>query len=106
MQIENKFIHHVFFYLKNSGNKEDKAALVAGLKKMTKIPAFRMWHIGEAADTNREVIERGYAVSWFVLFDNGADQASYQDDPIHKVFVKECSHLWSKVVVYDSVDAK
>ena len=105
MLIENKFIHHVYFWLKDPNSREDKAALIAGLMKMSKIATIKMCHIGEPADTHREVIERSYSISWFTLFDNGADQASYQEDPIHLQFVKECGHLWSKVVVYDSVEA-
>ncbi len=105
MTLENKFVHHVYFWLKNTGSKEDKAALVAGLTKMSKIPTIKMCHIGQPADTNRDVIDRSYAVSWFTLFDNAADQASYQEDPIHLEFVKECSHLWNRVVVYDSLNA-
>ena len=68
------------------------------------VKTIQNFHIGKPADTNREVIETGYAVSWFVQFANGADQASYQTDPIHLKFVEECSHVWSKVIVYDSVD--
>jgi hypothetical protein len=39
------------------------------------------------------------------VFDSREDQDSYQVDPIHQAFVAENSHLWNKVVVYDSVDA-
>jgi len=52
------------------------------------------------------VIDTSYAISWCTFFDNDADQASYQVDPIHLKFVEECSPLWTKVIVYDSVDAK
>lgn len=104
--IENKFIHHVYFWLKNAGSKEDKAKLVDGLQKLSKVATIKSFHIGQPAATNREVIENSYAISWFVLFDNAADQDSYQTDPIHLKFVEECSHLWSKVIVYDSVDYK
>jgi len=104
--IENKFIHHVYFWLKNTGSKEDRAKLVEGLQKLSKVTTIKTFHIGMPADTNRDVIDRSYAISWFVLFDNAADQASYQVDSIHLKFVEECSHLWSKVIVYDSVDVK
>jgi hypothetical protein len=104
--IENKFIHHVYFWLKNAGSKEDKAKLMEGLHKLSTVKTIKMFHIGQPADTNRDVIDRSYALSWFVLFDNGTDQASYQVDPIHLKFVEDYSHLWSKVTVYDSVDAK
>jgi len=103
MSIENKFIHHVYFWLKNPDSKEDRAKLVEGLKKLSKVKTIKMFHIGQPAPTNRDVIERSYAISWFTLFDNAADQDSYQTDPIHLKFVEECSHLWSKVVVYDSI---
>ena len=106
VMVENKFIHHVYFWLKNAGSKEDKAKLIEGLTKLSKVKTIKTFHIGQPADTNRDVIERGYVFSWFCLFENGADQASYQVDPIHLKFVEDYSSLWSKVIVYDSVDAK
>jgi hypothetical protein len=104
--IENKFIHHVYFWLKNAGNKADRAKLVEGLQKLSKVATIKTFHIGMPAGTNRDVIDTSYAVSWFVLFDTAADQDSYQVDPIHLKFVEECSPLRSKVVVYDTVDYK
>lgn len=103
--IEKKFIHHVYFWLKNPDSKEDRAKLVEGLKKLSKVKTIKTFHIGKPADTNRDVIDTSYAISWFTLFDNAADQQSYQADPIHLKFVEECSGLWNKVIVYDSVDA-
>lgn len=105
MTVDNKFIHHVFFWLKNPDSKEDRALLIAGLKKMSEITTIMLSHIGQPAGTNRDVIDRSYAVSWFTMFDNAADQESYQKDPIHLKFIEECSPVWSKVVVYDSIDA-
>ncbi|WEK36743.1 MAG: Dabb family protein [Candidatus Pseudobacter hemicellulosilyticus] len=102
--IRNKFIHHVYFWLKEPDNAEHKARLVAGLKKLSAVKTIREFHIGQPANTNREVIDRSYAVSWLLVFSNAADQESYQTDPDHLRFIEECSALWSKVVVYDSVD--
>jgi len=104
MEIKNVFIHHVFFWLKNPESKEDKTALIEGLKKLASCKTIKQFHIGEPADTYRSVVERSYAVSWMVFFDNPADQEDYQTDPIHLKFVEECSHLWTKVVVHDSVN--
>jgi hypothetical protein len=101
---KNMFIHHVYFWLKNPGSKEDQAKLVKGLEALSKVGTIKMFHIGKPADTNREVIDRSYSISWMLIFDNAADQASYQTDPIHLKFVEDCSSLWSRVVVYDSVD--
>ena len=103
--MNNIFIHHVYFWLKNTGNVDDRNKLVEGLKKLSKAATIKQFHIGKPANTSREVIDSSYAVSWMLIFDNDANQAIYQTDPIHLKFIEECSHLWSKVVVYDAVDA-
>ena len=103
-EMKDLFVHHVYFWLKNPGNKEDLDKLIAGLRKLSAVKTIKRFHIGKPADTNRDVIDHSYALSWLALFDNGADQASYQTDPIHLKFVEECSALWQKVVVYDSVN--
>jgi hypothetical protein len=99
------FIHHVFFWLKDPSSKTDLDQLVAGLQRLSAVKTIRQFHIGVPADTDRDVIERSYSVSWLLLFDNAKDQDSYQVDPIHLQFMEVCSHLWNKVVVHDSVDA-
>src|ERR1035438_8020798 len=105
MSLQHIFIHHVYFWLKNPESKADLASLTEGLQKLSYVSTIKEFHIGRPADTDRGVIDRSYSMSWFILFSNGADQASYQTDPIHLKFVKDCSHLWNKVIVYDSVDA-
>ena len=100
------FIHHVYFWLKNPESKEDKAKLIEGLKKLSKVKTIKNFHIGQPAATNREVIDRSYSISWCLFFDHAADQDSYQSDPVHLKFVEECSSLWNKVIVYDSVDTE
>ena len=104
--MENVFIHHVYFWLKNSGNEADRDQLVEGLRKLSKATTIKQFHIGKPANTSRGVIDSSYAVSWMLIFENDADQAIYQTDPIHLKFIEECAHLWSKVVVYDAVDVK
>lgn len=103
-EMKNIFVHHVYFWLKNTGNTEDLNKLLAGLKKLSAVKTIKQFHVGKPAATSREVIDGSYSVSWLTLFDNKADQDSYQTDPIHLKFVEECSSLWSKVIVYDSVD--
>jgi hypothetical protein len=97
-----KFVHHVFFWLKNPDSPEDLAALEAGLKSLTAIPEILQYHIGTPASTNRTVIERSYSVSWLCIFENLETEEIYQDHDIHHAFVANCMHLWEKVIVYDS----
>ncbi|MDH4059117.1 MAG: Dabb family protein, partial [Cyclobacteriaceae bacterium] len=35
--------------------------------------------------------------------DDVGGQDTYQTHPIHLKFIEECSSLWSKVIVYDSI---
>lgn len=105
MSDNSTFIHHVYFWLNNPDSKADFDKLVAGLRKLSVVKTIKAFYIGKPADTNRDVIDHSYSVSWLLFFDNKADQDSYQTDPIHLAFVKECKQLWKKVVVYDTVDA-
>lgn len=98
------FVHHVYFWLHNPDSEEDKAKLLEGLNTLKAIKEIRLAKIGVPASTNRDVIERGYAISWLLFFDNLEEQELYQKHPIHLKFVENYAHLWSKVVVYDSVD--
>ena len=98
-------IHHVFFWLKNPGSKEDLDKLLAGLQTLKKIKSVRKIYIGVPASTEkRDVVDNSYHASELMFFDDLAGQKVYQDDPIHKKFIADCSHLWDKVVVYDVQD--
>lgn len=104
MQLQNIFIHHVFFYLHQSDAAHTQS-LVEGLQRLGKAPIIKDFHIGFPANTQRDVVDNSYDVSWMVFFNNAEEQNAYQDDPIHLQFVQECSHLWKKVVVFDCVNA-
>jgi Stress responsive A/B Barrel Domain len=94
--------HHVLFWLKNSGSREDRDALIAGLETLRPIPVIRSFAIGvPAATESRDVVESSYDASELMLFDSIEDQRRYQEHPLHVAFVAACSHLWNKVIVYD-----
>ncbi|MDN3550072.1 Dabb family protein [Mucilaginibacter aquaedulcis] len=100
-------IHHVFFWLKNPGSTEDRDKLVAGVKTLAKIETVKKLRVGVVASTEkRDVVDNSWAVSELMFFSDLAGQATYQTHPIHLEFIKNCSHLWEKVIVYDAVDAK
>lgn len=99
-----KLLHHVFFWLKNPESKEDLASLIAGVKSLAAIETVRSFHVGVPASTEkREVVDNSYHVSELLGFDDVAGQDAYQVHPLHKKFVDEHQHLWSKVVVYDAL---
>jgi hypothetical protein len=99
-----KLVHHVFFWLKNPSSKQDLEKLLAGLRTLAKIETVRGVHFGVPASTEkRDVVDNSYSASEILFFDDTAGQKAYQDHPIHKKFVADCSHLWERVVVYDAV---
>ena len=103
--LSGALIHHVFFWLKEPANPQVRKQFEAALKKLLRVKTIRISHVGVPASTeSRDVVDHSYSYSLMVVFDSKEDQDSYQVDPIHQAFVAENSHLWNKVVVYDSVD--
>lgn len=99
-------VHHVFFWLKNPKSKDDLDRLLAGLRTLGGVETVRAIHIGLPADTEqRGVVDGSYSASEILFFDDVAGQNAYQVHPIHKQFVKDCEHLWQRVVVYDVTSA-
>jgi hypothetical protein len=102
---KKQVVHHVFFWLKNPNSKQDLDKLLAGLQTLKKIETVRAIHIGVTAKTEeRSVVDATFSASELLFFDDLAGQKTYQDHPIHLEFIKNCSALWEKVIVYDSID--
>jgi ABC-type phosphate/phosphonate transport system substrate-binding protein len=98
-------VHHVFFWLKNPGSVADRDRIIEGLKTLRKIETIKELRIGVVASTEkRDVVDNSWAVSELMFFEDTAGQATYQTHPIHQQFIKDCSHLWDKVIVYDAID--
>lgn len=99
-------VHHALFWLKNPTSMEDRDKLVAGVKTLSKIKTVKELRVGVVASTEkREVVDNSWGVSELMFFDDLEGQASYQTDPIHLEFIKNCEHLWEKVIVYDAIEA-
>lgn len=103
--LKGTLVHHVFFWLKEPGNKEHRKQFEKALNELMKVKTIKISHIGVPASTeNRDVVDHSYTYSLLVMFNSKEEQDLYQIDPIHQKFVNENSNLWNKVVVYDSVD--
>jgi hypothetical protein len=99
-----KLVHHVFFWLKNPTSTADRDRLIAGIRTLAQIDTVRGLHVGLPAPVEqRGVVDGSYSVSELLLFDDVEGQNAYQVHPLHQKFVEECSPLWERVVVYDSV---
>jgi len=102
---KNILAHQVYFWLKKPNSAEDRTELIKGIKTLRKIESVKKLSIGVVAATEkRSVIDDTWSVSELAIFSDLAGEAAYQVHPIHNDFVKNYSHLWSKVVVYDSTE--
>jgi hypothetical protein len=105
VRLTGALVHHVFFWLKEPKNESHKNQLVKALNELLKVETIKLSHIGFPAGTeSRDVVDHSYSVSFLTLFGDQAGQDAYQVHPLHVKFVEENSHLWQKVIVYDSVD--
>jgi hypothetical protein len=99
-----KLTHHVFFWLKNPESATDLARLLAGIRTLAAIETVKALHVGVPASTEkRAVVESSYHASELLCFEDVEGQNLYQSHPLHQKFVADCSHLWEKVRVFDSI---
>jgi hypothetical protein len=99
-----KLSHQVFFWLKNPDSADDLEQLLAGIRSLAAIETIRGMHIGvPAATEKRPVIDSSYSASELLFFDRIEDEQIYQNHPLHEKFIADCAHLWSKVMVFDSM---
>jgi hypothetical protein len=104
-QTRPPIVHHVFFWLKNPSSTEDRDKLVEGLKTLAGIPIIKELYVGTLAQTEkRDVVDASWQVSELMFFSDLDSQAEYQKHAIHQDFIKNYSHLWEKVVVYDATN--
>ena len=102
---KKQMVHHVFFWLKNPASMPDRDKLIEGVKTLKEIKTIRLLHVGVPASTEkRDVVDDSWHVSGIMFFDDEAGQQVYQDHPIHQEFIKNYSHLWDKVLVYDAAE--
>lgn len=99
-----RLIHVAYFWLTNPDSIADRDTLLAGLNSLRDIPGIEAVYIGLPASTeNRDVVDNSFQVSELMIFRDIEAQNVYQEHPVHKQFVKECEHLWERVVVHDSI---
>jgi len=102
-QFGQRFVHHVFFWLREPVTDEIRNKFEDALKKLVTIDTIVESHLGIPAPTDREVIDASYTYSLLITFKDKEAQDIYQEHPAHLRFIEECRDLWERVVVYDSV---
>ena len=102
--MNDKFVHHVFFWLKEPANDQQNELFQKALHELVTIDSIQHYHLGIPAETRREVIDSTYHYSLLTIFEDKAAHDNYQVHPVHDSFRKVAGDLCSRVVVYDSVD--
>lgn len=97
------FVHTVYFWLRPDLSDEEVQTFYAGLDSLCTIDCAQHVSWGKPADTDRPIIDRSYSAGLITIFADKAAHDVYQDHPVHDAFRKNCSHLWNKIVIYDTV---
>ena len=101
--MSGKFMHHVFFWLKQPDDEKIRSDFRDALVKLASIETVRFKHIGTPAATNREIIDTTYTFSLLVVFDDEKGHDIYQEHPIHDEFREKYADWWTRVQIYDTV---
>ena len=102
-EFDANFAHTVYFWLENPDTMEDREAFETSLKKFLDNSGYaKTKFIGAPPRASRDVVDGSFTYSLIVTFESADAQKNYQDEAPHKLFIKESSHLWTKVIVYDS----
>lgn len=99
------FVHSVYFWLRPDLSAAQLEAFMSGLESLRGIETVRHGWIGVPAPTDRTVIDRSYSYALTLVFANEADQDAYQVDPVHDRFRETFGEFWTRVQIYDSVEA-
>ncbi len=101
---KKEFVHTVYFWLRNPADQTERSQFEKSLIRFINSSKYiSSKHIGVPAATNRPVIDSSYTYCLSLTFKSKAEQDQYQDEDVHKVFIRESEQLWQKVLVYDSV---
>lgn len=98
------FFHNVYFWLRETSDPDAARQLASGCQRyLTGIPCIIKMSVGVPAGTPREVVDNSYGVALLLEFADVAAHNAYQDHPDHLLFIQNCSHLWSRVQIYDTI---
>lgn len=102
-KLDPAFVHTVFFWLNDPENDADRQQFEAALRKFLSKSEFAETNfIGTPPKASRDVVDGSFTYSLVVSFESAEAQANYQKEQPHLDFIEEASHLWERVIVYDS----
>jgi len=104
MSQQTGFIHSVYFWLRDGAGPAAAQELSRGCGQyLGGIPGVLRMSVGYPAGTDRSVVDNSFGLLLLVEFSDSAAHDAYQEHPDHLLFIATCSHLWSRVQVYDAI---
>ena len=102
----NTYHHSVYFWLRADGDADDAQRTADGCRSyLSDIPGIVRMAICLPAGPSAGPIDGTYGAALLMEFETEAARDSYEVHPDHRRFLADFRHLWSRVVVYDSVPA-
>lgn len=99
----NMLLHIVVFWLKKDLSEEELKTFENEVRSLENISSVEQLFVGKpASTTKRPVIDDSYDFCLTVMLRDIAGHDTYQEDPLHLEFIKNCSHMWEKVKIYDA----
>lgn len=103
--IGGNFVHMVLFWMHNPSDEAEKTTFKKNLVTfLENVDVIRSYHVGTPAMTPRDVVDNSYTFSLVVTFDDVAGHDIYQEHPVHKKFIEDTKHLWSRVQIFDALN--
>lgn len=96
--------HVVICWLKNPGDADARAALLATCGPLRAIPGLQAVHAGTTVPSERAVVDDSFDVALVMTFSDVAAMQSYVTHPAHQNILRDVvAPLVSRVVIYDIV---
>ncbi len=94
--------HVVIVWLKDSGNLEQRARVLAESAALKSIPGVLSINSGQAAPSERAIVDSSFDVALIVSLADRAALASYLTHPLHLQLVEQTlKPLVARILVYD-----
>ena len=101
------FHHTVHFWLRDDLTEAQRHEFIAGARALAQSPNAASVRVGVPAGTPRAVVDNSYDVQLHCTFADSDAHDAYQSDAdqAHAHFISTYKTFWTKVLIYDSVEA-
>jgi len=101
-----QFQHVVHFWLRDGLTDAERAEFVAACRGLGESPNVAAVRVGVPAETPREIVDNSYGVQLTCWFESAAAHERYQEpDDVHRAFIESQQDKWTRVLIYDSIEA-